>query len=306
MAEERVNNGLLAQLPSAEGKVGWPWDQEVDPSRYRKDIEYPKLTVVTPSYNQGKYLEETIRSVLLHNYPNLEYFVMDGGSDDESKAIIEKYAPFIDHWESKKDRGQSHAINKGFQRATGTLLAWLNSDDLYAFDCLGKVAESYVESPVDLIYCDNIAFHSGLQREATPKGELNYWEIVYRMKYINQESSFWTKSILDKVGLIDEDVHFAMDYDLWIRLFKHGTTRYLPGHYVGIVREHDDRKSFDWEAYRNSQGEVRQKYVGKGFWPRLKTGIIYRYLQYKEKGSLKKAFMKSGLEPYLGIKGRIF
>jgi len=117
------------------------------------DQSWPKISIVTPSFNQGTYLEKTIRSVLLQGYPNLEYIIIDGGSTDQSVEIIKKYESWVDFWVSEEDRGQSHAINKGLEKATGELLGWLNSDDYFLPDALFKLARSYLEdSSVGAIY----------------------------------------------------------------------------------------------------------------------------------------------------------
>jgi len=121
---------LVEKLPpAAPGRTGWPWTEETDPAIYAGREDWPRISIVTPSFNQAQYLEETIRSVLLQNYPNLQYLVMDGGSTDGSVEIIKKYSPWIDHWVSEKDRGQSHAINKGLERCDGEWFNWINSDD---------------------------------------------------------------------------------------------------------------------------------------------------------------------------------
>src|ERR1035437_4288596 len=116
---------------------------------------YPKISVITPSFNQGKYLESTIKSVLEQDYPNLEYIVIDGGSEDNSVEIIKKYEKHLAYWESVKDKGQSHAINKGFAIATGEILAWLNSDDTYEQNAIYNIAEWFRKYPeLDFIYGD--------------------------------------------------------------------------------------------------------------------------------------------------------
>src|SRR5881392_2746444 len=122
----------LVDLPAPpRGKTGWPWTAEAPslPPLLPNCISWPRISIVTPSFNQGQYIEETIRSVLLQGYPNLEYVIIDGGGTDNTGEIIKKYEPWITYWESEKDRGQSHALNKGFKKATGDILAWLCSDD---------------------------------------------------------------------------------------------------------------------------------------------------------------------------------
>ncbi len=133
--------GLLGLPAAPPGKAGWPWTAE-GPSLLQTmpdGAPWPRISIVTPSFNQGQFIEETIRSVLLQGYADLEYIVIDGGSTDGSVGIIKKYKRWLTYWVSEPDRGQSHAINKGFARATGGVLAWLNSDDLYAPGALRKV-----------------------------------------------------------------------------------------------------------------------------------------------------------------------
>jgi cellulose synthase/poly-beta-1,6-N-acetylglucosamine synthase-like glycosyltransferase len=114
-------------------KTGWPWTEESPllPDKMEGDCDWPKISIVTPSYNQGRFIEETIRSVLLQGYPNLEYIIIDGGSTDNSVEIINKYEPWLTYWVSEPDRGQSHGINKGFEKATCEVFGWLNSDDYF-------------------------------------------------------------------------------------------------------------------------------------------------------------------------------
>ena len=139
-APEPLRPGDLPAPPS--GRTGWPWTDGARPAPAPEVRALPKITVVTPSYNQGRFVEATLRSVLLQGYPNLEYLVLDGGSTDGSREIIERYAPWLAGWASERDRGQSDAINRGFARATGDIVAWLNSDDRYPPGTLHAVARA--------------------------------------------------------------------------------------------------------------------------------------------------------------------
>lgn len=132
--------------PAPSDKVGWPWDSQLpELSAVMNDgRDWPKISIVTPSYNQGQFIEETIRSVLLQGYPNLEYIVIDGGSTDNSLEIIQKYEPWLRYWISEPDEGQADAIHKGFQRASGDLLAWQNSDDFYQLGAFQRIAEFFL------------------------------------------------------------------------------------------------------------------------------------------------------------------
>jgi glycosyltransferase involved in cell wall biosynthesis len=181
----------------------------------------PKISIITPSFNQGQFLEETIRSVLLQGYPNLEYIVIDGGSHDNSVEIIKKYDPWITCWVSEPDRGQSHAINKGWQRATGELITWLNSDDYLAEGVLGRVAKVYCQQmgrPTSFIYARANIINNKyeiLKKIGEP------FDLSFCLKNLidqfPQPSVFLTKSSFDQVGLLDEEMHYAMDFDLFLR-----------------------------------------------------------------------------------------
>src|SRR5437773_6556922 len=148
----------LAELPPpSAGRTGWPWTQESGwwADSRRRAMAWPRISVITPSFNQGQFLEETIRSVLLQGYPNLDYIIIDGGSTDGSVEVVKKYEPWLTYWVSEPDRGQSHAINKGWQRAHGDVLAWLNSDDTYNPDALRCAAEALQQNPAaGMVYSD--------------------------------------------------------------------------------------------------------------------------------------------------------
>ena len=177
----------------------------------------PAISVITPSYNQVAYLEETIRSVLLQCYPNLEYGVMDGGSSDGSQAIIQKYAPFLSFWESRPDKGQSDAINRGLGRCTGSILAYLNSDDVYEPGALQAVAESFDRGDVDVAY-------GGFTRiDETGNVERIHQARTFEAGHllldntIAQPSTFWSAEVRKTLGDFDARLHYSMDYDYWMR-----------------------------------------------------------------------------------------
>lgn len=192
-------------------------------------MNYPKISIVVPSFNQGQYLEETLQSILGQDYPNLELFVIDGGSTDNSVDIIKKYEKNINWWISEKDSGQSNAINKGFSKATGDIVSWLCSDDLYTPGTLKKVSEYFNDqSPeVGLI-------HGGTTIFSGDKIIRNDWGYEHPSIERNlagmafsQPSAFFLKKYLDKVGgRLNEELHFGMDYDLYCRLAC--VCRFLP------------------------------------------------------------------------------
>ena len=147
------NYGMLEKLPMPPSdKLGWPWTVETLPQIYFKGYYYPKISVITPSYNQGNFIEETIRSVILQNYPNLELIIIDGGSTDNTIEILNKYDLWISYWVSEKDNGQSNAINKGLKIATGQLIGWQNSDDIYFPNAFYEIVKAFNKDRKSSIY----------------------------------------------------------------------------------------------------------------------------------------------------------
>lgn len=187
----------------------------------------PKISIITPSFNQGQFIEQTIKSVIGQNYPNLEYIVMDGGSTDGTLDILKKYEKEL-KWLSGKDKGQSDAINKGLKMATGEIVAWLNSDDYYLPGTLNKVAK-YFETHTDgqwvtgdyvIIDGKGKEIQSWIRQYKNMLRLGNSFGMLSFANYIPQPSTFWKKSLMEKAGFLHEEYHLCMDYDLWLRFMK--------------------------------------------------------------------------------------
>ena len=207
------------------GCTGWPWAESSNPmpDLMPDGSPWPKISVVTPSYNQGQFIEETIRSVLLQGYPNLEFIIIDGGSTDNTLKIIRKYDPWLAYWVSEPDQGQSHAINKGIKRATGEILLWLNSDDLVLPNAFFTVAKIFLENPETRMVIGQ-AHIINTQGETT--GELrsrfSSWEEIATnpRNSLRQISTFFSRTLFDEEGFLDESLHIAMDTELLVRFTR--------------------------------------------------------------------------------------
>ena len=188
----------------------------------------PKITVITPSYNQVSYLEDTIRSVLTQNYPSLEYMVIDGGSNDGSVDVIRKYSSDLAYSISERDSGQAAAINKGLDRATGDILCWLNSDDMFEPAALAKVADLYASPGFAFLYGDGYVFRhrEGSRRRKRP-GRITPQELMVRDRIL-QPSTFWTRQVHQDIGKLDESLHYALDWDFFIRVSRRFEMTYAP------------------------------------------------------------------------------
>jgi glycosyltransferase involved in cell wall biosynthesis len=194
------------------------------------------VTIVTPSYNQAPFLERTIRSVLGQTYPNIEYFVMDGGSTDESVDIIRKYEKKLAGWVSEKDHGQTDAINKGFARANGEIIAWLNSDDTYEPEAVARAVAYLEEHPdVGLVYADSMFINAD---DAVigqfPSAQTDYLRLRRGYVHVSQQAAFFRADLWRQVGPLDPTFYFAMDYDLWVRLARVSQVAYIPGHWANF------------------------------------------------------------------------
>jgi len=212
-------------------KKGWPWEQNVaDKGILDCKEKMPKISIITPSYNQGEFIEETLRSVLLQGYPNLEYIVIDGGSTDDSVNIIRKYEPRISYWVSESDKGQTNAINKGLKIATGEIIAYLNSDDLYQPDTFQIVVDYFNDNPdVDMVFGDiiHIDKYSNELRKIS-REPLNNDLFYGCCFYTPQPTVFLRRNIVEKTGEFDESLNLGMDLDYWMRLSFHGRIAYIP------------------------------------------------------------------------------
>ncbi len=223
----------LAELPPPPtGKTGWPWTEESPalPDTMPDGSLWPRVSIVTPSYNQGQFLEETIRSVLLQGYPNLEYIIMDGGSTDNSVEVIRKYEPWLAFWLSQRDRGQADAINKGFARATGEILGWVNSDDIYENGALQFAAKHFAEhSECALLYGNGWFLNSEGDRLQPCHFIKPYDEKLYRnVSFILQPAAFWKSWLWSSVGELDISCNWAMDWEWLLRATKVVSPHYLP------------------------------------------------------------------------------
>jgi glycosyltransferase involved in cell wall biosynthesis len=234
--------GLLSELPlPPSGKTGWPWTVETEPfpATLPDGSSYPKLSIVMPSYNQGQFIEETIRSVLLQNYPNLEFVICDGGSGDETKKLLEKYSSWISFWQAEKDRGQGHAINLGFSLASGVYYGWINSDDFYLPGCFHSVASYALNHFVDFIYGDGLIIYNS-------EHQLSYWRSNLALdRYLRfggliaSHSSFWKSNIHQPIW---EEMNCNVDGELWIRLLP-GRTKYHLKIPLGVFRVQPQAKT---------------------------------------------------------------
>lgn len=269
--------------PSPLGQTGWPW-VEISHEEYQVNIPWPRISIVTPSLNQGKYLEACIRSILLQHYPNLEYFIIDGGSNDESTAIIQKYELWLSAWESAHDRGQAHALNKGFDKATGDLLGWVNSDDLLLAGALRRIALAHLENPHMILLGDvvnrdetkNVNWVSK-PRNVTPKNLIEIWHENIRWQ---QPGLFFPRDTFDAVGHFDEGLHCIFDREWLVRALS-SSSIYCIHTPVAQFRYHSASKTMIRQAewYKEEQIFLSryQQYIHPAKWELAQATRELRY-----------------------------
>jgi glycosyltransferase involved in cell wall biosynthesis len=238
----------LAELPPPPpGRTGWPWTEGGTPaSDPGPGHRWPSITVVVPSFQQGAFLEETLRSILLQGYPELEVLVMDAGSKDQTVDVIRRYERWIAGWVSEPDGGQSAAINKGWRRSTGELVTWLNSDDLLLPGWAARTAGLLTREPAtEAVYCDvQVIDEQSRPLWVYPGRVPTVDEIVLSWKTPFAQQGFLVRrNVLDRCGYLDETLHFTMDTEYWLRLLLHGCRFQHAGGTLGAFRVHEAAKT---------------------------------------------------------------
>jgi glycosyltransferase involved in cell wall biosynthesis len=210
-----------------------------------KPVALPLVSIITPSFNQARYLEATIQSVLSQDYPRVEYLIVDGGSTDGSVDIIKKHEGQLAWWVSEKDKGQTDAINKGFARADGQIFAWLNSDDTYEPFAVGQAVKYLLEHPeVGMVYADcNYINEDGRVIGKFPAAQTDLKRLRTGYVHIPQQTTFFRAGLWKQVGPLDPSFYFAMDYDLWTRIAARSAIKYLAGRTWANFRIHTSGKT---------------------------------------------------------------
>jgi glycosyltransferase involved in cell wall biosynthesis len=240
----------------------WPWTTGLPrwPARMSNGKPWPRLTVITPSYNQGKFIEETILSVLRQGYPNLEYIIIDGGSTDNTVEILRKHEHALAYWVSERDQGQSSALNKGLRRATGEIIGWLNSDDMYTEGCFRHVVDAFAASP------DAVLVH-GNRILLDADSHVSGWATLPSFDpqttgfIVCSETAFWRRSV---GALFSAELRFAMDLEFFSRLYQTGRFVKLDA-FLGYFRCYRGNKSSSLLEICRRESELEWKKIfGEG------------------------------------------
>ncbi len=264
LAKARINPNEATPQSVTPQSVGWPYIQQqpfIPPKTLPNGRPWPKISVITPSYNQGEFIEETILSVIHQNYPNVEHILMDGGSTDETMTVVNRYQKYFSYVVSEPDKGQSNALNKGFQRATGEIVTWLNSDDRFAPGALYAAALAFYTSGADIVAGICQVFQG--QQEAlhhvtsAKPGALSLADILdvehcwLSGKFFHQPEVLFTREIWQKTGgAVDEDLYYSMDYEMWARFAAAGAKICPITHPIAQFRMHEAQKTSATDKYK--------------------------------------------------------
>ena len=296
----------LIQIPKPPpDKKGWPWTEESPqlPDTMPDGSRWPKISIVTPSLNQSQYIEETIRSVLLQGYPNFEHIIIDGGSNDGSVDKIKKYEQWLTYWVSEPDRGQSHAINKGFERSKGNIFVWLNSDDIYFPGILEIVAKRFKNNPDRIVAGDVINFDPKSRTQFLVRQHnidldnfIMFWNqfVTSSDHYFSwhQPGLFLPAKLIKEVGSLDESLVYSMDYDLLCRLLIRSKIEYL-SKVVARFRYHKNSKTSSerqyftiekvkvYQRYRTLLNNINKADSNMAYFLIKKASYLFRHLEFR-------------------------
>lgn len=274
-----------------QGTAGWPWDAPeaavampaiAGGTLERSHADLPVIGIVVPSFNQGQFLEATLRSLLLQGYPQLRIVVLDGGSRDGSVEILRRYAPWLQRWVSEPDRGQSDAIQRGLGELSCEVAGWLNSDDLLLPGALLRVGRHFAEHPGCAWLSGDGVFvaEDGRTEQFVQRAAAYGFDDLLDYgagRFLPQPSVFFTRELFERVGGVDEGLRYAMDLDLWLRMRARAPLCYLPAS-LSLLRQHSDAKTLrdNEPAMREVQGVLRRHAAGRSLGVRARSMLHMR------------------------------
>lgn len=278
------------------------------PQEYQLD-HYPKISIITPNYNQGDFIERTIRSVLDQGYPNLEYIIIDGGSTDQSVDIIKKYEDKLNFWVSEPDKGMYDAINKGFAKSSGEIMGWINSDDIHQQNSLFKLAKLFTQHkhvnwlmgyPTLINETDEVTWEG---QDAAVHNPLFFYlhNHMRGFSFIQQESTFWRRSLWEAAGnKIDMQYKLAGDFELWLRFFAHSKL-YFTHKRLSAFRRREGQKSEDQSRYvQEANLAVANNEPQQRFGIKLMIFLLKSYRKIYKSLGLKKVYDSYEKQYFLG------
>lgn len=280
--------------PPPPGKHGWPWTEDTkhELEKVSDGTEWPKISIVTPNYNYGHFLEETIRSILLQGYPNLEYIVIDGNSNDNSIEVIKKYERWIHYFVSEKDHGQTSAINKGLKHCSGDIFNWINSDDQLLPNALYTVARLWLTHKPDMVIASSIGIElsSGCEVHrlipTKPKKPLDL--IIYGQfgLQISQPSTFLRLSLLQEIGYLNEELHYSFDWAFYLKSLI--TLRNLNIKTSSLIISkflvHPEAKTIKFQSFFIEEGQkvFQEIYPQLSKWEQLKLKFYIKHNKFQQ------------------------
>jgi len=292
--------------PPPPGKIGWPWTEESPPlpDTMPDGRPWPRVSIVTPSYNQGQFIEETIRSVLLQGYPDLEYIIIDGGSTDGSVDIIRKYEPWLAYWVSEPDKGQADAINKGWMLSKGEIITYLNSDDTLQASAVSRAVASLQQHPeAEFVFGScNLMNYEGKVFITLHPSPFNITQLAFGNCFC-QQTVFFRRQVLDKIGMLDMNFHFAFDYEFWLRAGLQGLVFVkIPPPPLANFRQWAGAKSWrEYEKYARERLAIVDKhfpkkdesYLGRVAWAGAFHDAAWFYYASGQTWKALESFLKS-------------